>query len=141
MRVKPIVLAMISAIALSAAALAHEEMLEGSEWGVVGDDGESARYISFAGSGQVFGFGGCNRFTGTYEQHEGHLTIKPMAATRMACATDIMQKENGFLGILGKARGVKVDHTLLLFLDEAGGDLKAMTRRNAEAGSGSGSEE
>ncbi len=123
--------------ALSTAALAHEEMIEGSEWGVVGDDGEGARYISFAGSGQVFGFGGCNRFTGTYEQHEGHLTIKPLASTMMACAAEIMQKESDFLDVLGKVRGVKVDHTLLLFLDEAGSDVKALTRRNNEAGSGS----
>ena len=137
MRVKSVVVAMMVAAAVSGSALAHAEKLEGSEWGVVGDDGEGARFISFAGSGQLFGFGGCNRFTGTYEQHDHHLKIKPLAATRMACTPEIMQKESEFLAVLEKVAGVKVDHTLLLFLDEAGGDLKAMTRRNVEAESGS----
>lgn len=133
MRLVSLFLAVASAAILSTAALAHEEKLEGSEWGVVGDDGEGARYISFAGSGQLFGFGGCSRFTGTYEQHDHHLTIAPVAATKMDCAPDVMQKETEFLGLLGKVGGVKVDHMLLLFLDEAGADLKALTRRNAES--------
>lgn len=118
----------------SSPALAHEQMIEGTEWGVVGDQGGKARYISFAGSGRLFGFGGCNRFSGTYEQHDRHVTISPLATTRMACADDVMTKELAFLDMLGKVRAVQVDHTLLLFLDEAGGDLKALTRRNVEQG-------
>ena len=117
---------------LSGSALAHEEKLEGSEWGFVGDTGEKARFLSFAGSGRIFGFGGCNRITGTYEQHDGHLTISPVATTRMACPEDVMAKERDLLDLLGKVRGVRVDHTLLLFLDENGADLKALTRRNPE---------
>ena len=116
----------------STPAAAHQQSIEGTEWGVVGDSGENARFISFAGSGHVFGFGGCNRFTGTYEQHDHHLLISPLAATRRACDQDTMAKENEFLGMLAKVRGVNVDHTLLLFLDEAGADLKALTRRNSE---------
>jgi heat shock protein HslJ len=117
---------------LSGTALAHEEKLEGSEWGFVGDTGDKARFLSFAGSGRIFGFGGCNRITGTYEQHDGHLTISPVATTRMACADDVMAKERDLLELLGKVRGVRVDHTLLLFLDESGADLKALTQRNPE---------
>ena len=116
----------------SGSALAHEEKLEGSEWGFVGDTGEKARFLSFAGSGRIFGFGGCNRITGTYEQHDGHLTISPVATTRMACPEDVMAKERDLLDLLGKVRGVRVDHTLLLFLDENGADLKVLTRRNPE---------
>ena len=118
--------------ALSGSALAHEEKLEGSEWGFVGDSGEKARFLSFAGSGRIFGFGGCNRITGTYEQHDAHLTISPVATTKMACPEDVMAKERDLLDLLGKVRGVRVDHTLLLFLDENGADLKALTRRNPE---------
>lgn len=131
MRLVPVfALAMLAA--LSGAALAHEEKLEGSEWGFVGDSGEKARFLSFAGSGRIFGFGGCNRITGTYEQHDGHLTISPVATTRMACPEDVMAKERDLLDLLGKVRGVRVDHTLLLFLDENGADLKALTRRDPE---------
>lgn len=120
-------------------ALAHEQKLEGSEWGVVGEEGDSARYVSFAGSGRLFGFGGCNRFSGTYEQHDHHLKISPLATTRMACAPEAMQKEADFLAMLSKVAAVRVDHTLLLFLDEAGADLKALSLRNAPA-TGSGEE-
>lgn len=113
-------------------ALAHQEMLQGSEWTVIGDPAEGGRFISFAGSGRVFGFGGCNRFSGKYEQHDEHLTISPLAMTKMACPPEKMQQETEFLDILSKVRGVRVDHTLLLFLDEKGADLKALSRRNVE---------
>ncbi|WP_373506267.1 META domain-containing protein [Aestuariivirga sp.] len=139
MRLTSMVFSAVLLVALSGQACAHEEKLEGSEWGVVGDEGPKARYISFAGSGRVFGFGGCNRFSGTYEQHDHHLTLSPMAATRMACPEDVMKKESDFFALLSRVRGVRVDHTLLLFLDEAGADLKALTRR--DTGSGGGSDE
>jgi heat shock protein HslJ len=113
-------------------ALAHQEKLQGSEWTVIGDPAEGGRFISFAGSGRVFGFGGCNRFSGSYEQHDEHLKISPLAMTKMACPPDKMQKEREFLDVLSKVRGVRVDHTLLLFLDENGSDLKALSRRNVE---------
>ena len=113
-------------------ALAHQEMLQGSEWTVIGDPEQGGRFISFAGSGRVFGFGGCNRFSGKYEQHDEHLTISPLAMTKMACPPEKMQQETEFLDILSKVRGVRVDHTLLLFLDEKGADLKALSRRNVE---------
>jgi heat shock protein HslJ len=137
MRAKGFLAAVMSAAVFASAALAHEEKLEGSEWGVVGEDGAGARFVSFAGSGRLFGFAGCNRFTGSFEQHDGHLAISPLAVTRMACAPDAMAKETQFLEMLAKARGVKVDHTLLLFLDEAGAGLQALSRRNAEPASGS----
>ena len=126
-RLFSVAMAMLTA---SIPASAHEQHLEGTEWGVVGDAGEGARYISFAGSGRVFGFGGCSRVSGSYEQHDGHLAIAALAATGMACAADAMAKEREFLDMLAKVRGVRVDHTLLLFLDQAGADLKALTRRD-----------
>jgi heat shock protein HslJ len=134
----PLLLAAIFLAHLAVPALAHQEMLEGSEWGVVGEEGPKARFVSFAGSDRIFGFGGCNRFSGTYTQHDEHLTISPLAATRMACEPVIMKKEQEFFDMLAKVRGVRVDHTLLLFLDETGADLKALSRRNAGS---SGSEE
>lgn len=122
----------IMAGALSTGALAHEEGLEGSEWGVVGDPETGGRYISFAGQGRLFGFGGCNRLNGTYAQHDGQLTISEIATTRMACETEIMRREAEFIEMLGKVRGAKTDHTLLLLLDETGSDLRTLTRRSPE---------
>lgn len=117
---------------LASTALAHEQALEGSEWGVAGDLGDAARYVSFAGSNRIFGFGGCNRFSGTYQQNDTELTIAPLAATRKACEPDVMSREDAFLTMLQKVRGVRVDHTLLLLLDENGADIKALIRRDAE---------
>ena len=136
MRIDILILTLAVMTMTSTPAAAHQQSIEGTEWGVVGDSGENARFISIAGSGRVFGFGGCNRFSGSYEQHDDHLEISPLAATRMACAADVMAKENEFLGMLAKVRGVNVDHTLLLFLDAAGADLKALTRRNSEPAGG-----
>lgn len=129
--IAPLSAAVLALCALPA--LAHQEMLQGSEWAVIGDPAEGGRFISFAGSGRVFGYGGCNRFSGTYEQHDEHLTISPLAVTKMACPPDKMQKETEFLDILSKVRGVKVDHTVLLFLDEKGADIKALSRREIES--------
>ena len=137
MRVNGVLIAAMCAITFATAAWAHDEKLEGSEWGVVGEEGTGARFVSFAGSGRLFGFGGCNRFSGSFEQHDHHLAISPLAATKMACAPDAMAKEAQFLEMLARVRGVKVDHTLLLFLDDAGAGLQALTRRNAAPATGS----
>lgn len=128
---RPLLIAL--ALLLPSAATAHQEMLEGSEWGVVGDPESGGRFISFAGQNRVFGFTGCNRFTGTYEQHEEHLTISPLATTKMACVGEGQAREAEFLDVLGKVRGVKVDHTLLLLLDDKGSDIKTLIRRGAPA--------
>lgn len=83
---------------------------------MAGEHGDAARFISFASSGRIFGFGGSNRFSGTYGQHDEHLTVSPLATTKM----------------LGKVCGAMVDHTLLLLLDEAGEDLKPLIHRDPE---------
>ncbi len=124
-------------LASASVAFAHQQKLEGSEWGVVGEEGKDARFVSFAGSERIFGFGGCNRFSGNYSQHDGHLTIGALASTKMACAPERMRKEQEFFDMLAKVRGVRVDHTLLLFLDETGGALTALARRGTgDPGSG-----
>jgi heat shock protein HslJ len=58
--------------------------LAGTEWGFTGDVGKAARWIQFRSDGRVTGYSGCNRFTGTYVQNGGALTMGPLATTRMA---------------------------------------------------------
>jgi heat shock protein HslJ len=58
--------------------------LAGTEWGFTGDVGKAARFIQFRSDGRVTGYSGCNRFTGTYVQNGGALTMGPLATTRMA---------------------------------------------------------
>lgn len=129
---KATALALLLLAGSTSVSLAHEQKLEGSEWGVIGDDEATGRFISFAGENRLFGFGGCNRLTGTYEQHDSHLTISPVATTKMACAPDVMAREEQLLDVLAKVRGVRVDHTLLLLLGEDGTDLRTLTRRGGE---------
>ncbi len=124
---------MVMGLMLASAAAAHEMKLEGTEWGIVGDQSDGARFISFAGGGRLFGFGGCNRLSGTYEQHGDHLTISPLTDPKQnRCPTEAMRREEDFMAILAKVRGIQADHTLLLLLDEQGTDLRALTRLGAE---------
>lgn len=111
--------------------LAHDMQLEGSEWGVVGDDGASARFVSFAGEHRVFGFSGCNRFSGEYLQGENQLTVKPSATTQMACAPENLKREEDFLTLLGRVRSIRVEHTMLMLLDDSGAQLTTLIRRGA----------
>lgn len=116
----------------AAAALAHDVKLEGSEWGFVGDSGPQARFVSFAGEGRIFGFGGCNRFSGDYLQSDGKLMIKPLASTRMACDDAQMKNEQAFFDLLGKVTAIHVEHTMLMMLDQGGAQLTTLMRRGAE---------
>lgn len=118
--------------ALPQPATAQAAGLAGSEWGFAGETGGNERFITFGSDGRVAGSGGCNRFTGSYVFDSGKLTFSALASTRMACPPEVMEKEQAFFDLLDKVRGVKVDHTLLLFLAEDGTDLRAMVRRDAD---------
>ena len=117
-------------LAMSAGtASAQQHSLEGSEWSLAGDTGETARSVTFAVNGRIFGSGGCNRFTGSYKQQDGELTISRLAASRKACSPDIMQKESEFLAMLARVRGAKVEDAQLTLLDGSGADLVTLSRR------------
>ena len=48
----------------------------------------------------VGGFGGCNQYNGGYSVDGDAIVIGPLAATRMACADDVMEVENAFLNAM-----------------------------------------
>lgn len=123
-------LASAACLAMSAGtASAHQHALEGSEWSLAGDTGESVRSVTFGVNGRIFGSGGCNRFTGSYNQQDGKLTISRIAATRRACTPDIMAKESDFLAMLARVRGARVENARLTLMDGSGADLVTLTRR------------
>jgi len=62
----------------------------------------------------VRGFSGCNRFTGSYEQNESQLRLKPLVATRMACREG-MEQEQRFLDALGSVRRFSISGDSLTF--------------------------
>jgi heat shock protein HslJ len=89
---------------------AEEGSLAG-KWRVVEIGGESIRgelkapYVEFLAEGRLAGFGGCNRFGGSYEQTGDEIVIGPLAATRMACVGAGMDLEDRFFkGFTGKLR-------------------------------------
>ena len=112
--------------------MAHDMKLEGTEWGFVGDQDPNGRFVSFAGQQRIFGFSGCNRFSGEFLQSNEQLMIKPLATTRMACPPEQMKREEEFLSALGKVRSTLAEHSLLVLLDEKGAQLVTLVRRGGE---------
>ena len=78
---------------------------------------------------RIAGFGGCNRFTGTYQQNGDRLIVGKMAMTFMACPEE-METERDFVGVLEQARSWKIlgDH---LELFDTGGSFLARFQARA----------
>jgi heat shock protein HslJ len=104
-------------------ALAALLSLAGSEWGVSGTE----QYIQFR-EGRVAGHSGCNRYTGSYVQEGENLKLGPLAATKMACASDRMEQEQSWFQMLDKVRGYEATH-LVLKLKAADGKVIAILQR------------
>lgn len=83
--------------------------------GVITVDGTAAAgeaQITFLADGSVAGSTGCNRFRGRAAQPEDRLLLDgPLAGTRMACDSALMQQEDAILSIL--AAGPRVGYSLL----------------------------
>ena len=103
-----------------------------SEWGFAGETGRSARFLQFRSDGVVGGSSGCNRFTGTYSHKDDELTLGPLASTRMACPPEVMEREQQFLTMLGKARYAEADHLKLILKDGNGEVLAELVRRDGD---------
>ena len=106
--------------------------LAGSEWGLVGETGKSARFVQFRSGGKVGGHSGCNRFTGTYTQKDDALRIGPFATTRMACQPEVMERERQFLAMLSNVRHVEGAHLKLTLKDGKGNVLAELVRRDTD---------
>lgn len=66
----------------------------------------------------AYGFGGCNRFFGSYETSGRSLTLGTMGATRMACPEG-MDQEQEFLTVLGSITRYEIHGSkLMLFADK-----------------------
>lgn len=91
--------------------------LEGTEL-VPGAD-ETLPYLELdAAEGRVSGHGGCNRLSGSYELEGEKLRFGPVATTRMACAEDVMRREEAFLAALAATKRYQFDAGLLVLLDD-----------------------
>lgn len=78
--------------------------LDGSSWTLVeGMDvtipDDVAMTIAFE-AGRASGSGGCNRFTGSYDQDGELISLDRVASTRMACDEEVMSAERAYLSAL-----------------------------------------
>jgi heat shock protein HslJ len=81
--------------------------LAGTRWALVRLGGQSVSVpegaqepflVLESTDSRAVGYGGCNRFTGSYESSGENLSFKQMASTRMACPD--MQTEDAFMKAL-----------------------------------------
>lgn len=99
--------------------------LQGSEWKPVRIDDlavpdESSAFIQFHSKGRLVGFSGCNRLFSDYDAGESHIFIGPVAATRMACAQSVMERESALATALENARRYQRMDTKLVLFDASG---------------------
>jgi heat shock protein HslJ len=97
-------------------AMTGSTLLEGITWHRIGADGEpQAATIRFEG-GRLQGFGGCNRFVGSYSVEGGRVRIDAAAATMRACEDyEVMVAESALLAALaGTHEAVVEDGRLTL---------------------------
>jgi copper homeostasis protein (lipoprotein) len=70
-------------------------------------------------SKRVAGSGGCNRFTGSYQQSGDRLTFGKMSMTFMACPEE-MDTERDFIGVLEQVRSWRILGNHLELIDGSG---------------------
>jgi putative lipoprotein len=92
--------------------------LDGTSWRAVTITGlpvleGAASTLSFTGDG-IGGQAACNRYRGPLAQRDGRLRVGPLAATRMACAPEVMEQERRFLTALEQGERLERDGPALL---------------------------
>jgi putative lipoprotein len=101
--------------------------LDGSSWILVEGEGITIPgavmpTIAFE-AGRVSGSGGCNRFTGSYEEEGETLSLGMLASTRMACAEDVMRAETAYLSALESVSSWSGNRGELVLSDSSGRTL------------------
>ena len=112
--------------ALKEAKLRPLATLAGTEWGFA-DDG---RFVAFKTGGEVVGSGGCNSFFGSFTQDGRSLSFGPLASTRKACPTPVMDGEREWLALLGRVRAVEANHLELRLFGDADEELAVLQRKD-----------
>ena len=113
--------AVLSALALMLIPLAlagaqGEDVLAGSQWGLVSLDAEtpaipgSGVTLEFSDDDRVSGSAGCNRFGGSYEFDENTIGFSQLFSTMMMCMEDgIMEQEAAYLAALEAASSFAIE--------------------------------
>jgi len=87
---------------------------------LVADDIPEPHLLLHPADKRASGSTGCNRFTGSYELVGDSLSVRPLAATLVACADPALNRqETAFLAAVGETRRWRVTGDTLLLGDEA----------------------
>jgi heat shock protein HslJ len=74
----------------------------------------------FGADGSLSGNGGCNSYNSTYKVDGDKITIGAVAATRMACAQDVMDQEQAYFTALANATTYSLSKNTLELRDATG---------------------
>ncbi len=61
---------------------------------------DSGMFVLFEVDGSINGNGGCNKFFGSLQTTDGELSVGELGASRMACPSEIMDREMAFMKAL-----------------------------------------
>lgn len=97
---------MIAALVLAGCASVSGRQLDGGPWRAVdinGDPVPDAGAVTLTlDGGRVSGRAGCNNYSGSYDlASPERIRFSAIGSTRMACASEAMERERRFLAILG----------------------------------------
>ena len=109
--------------------------LQGSEWkplrmGDMAVPEESSAFVQFRSKGRLQGHSGCNRIFAEYETSDGYIFIGPVAATRMACQQELMEREAALANALENARTYQRKRHKLVLFDQRGTPVLEMRQRD-----------
>ena len=90
--------------------------------------GQRPLTLSIAADHRVGGSGGCNSYFSEASIAEHKISFGPPAATRMACAPDIMDQETDYFAALAAVASYEHDEAGLRLLDAAGIPLIGLVR-------------
>lgn len=98
--------------------------LDGTSWTLVEGEGitipdDGKMTIAFE-AGKASGSGGCNRFTGSYEQDSESISLGRLASTRMACADEVMSAERAYHSALESVTSWSATGGVLVLSDSSG---------------------
>lgn len=102
--------------------------LVGTEWGPI--QGEFDQFVAFKTEGDVIGSGGCNNFFGSFTQNGRLITFGPLASTKKACPSPIMEAERDFLQLLENVRAADATFKELTLYGEDNQVLATLRRRD-----------
>ncbi len=86
------------------------------------DPHDGAITLAFEG-GRASGSGGCNRFTGSYEEDGESVSFGQLASTRMACLDEVMSAETAYFAALESVSSWSATEGELVLSDSSGQEL------------------